>query len=103
MSGPVLTDYLSTRWYRAPGKSMLNLVASYLSLPPIRNQYHPQQQTSYRNSSFHILFLEIIFGSKSYTKGVDIWAVGTIVGEMINGRPVFPGVTTMNQIERQVF
>lgn len=35
-----------------------------------------------------------------YTRGVDNWAVGTILGEMINGRPVFPGTSTMNQIER---
>lgn len=26
--------------------------------------------------------------------------MGTILGEMINGRPVFPGTSTMNQIER---
>jgi hypothetical protein len=31
---------------------------------------------------------------------VDIWAVATILGEMINGRPVFPGTSTINQIER---
>ena len=35
-----------------------------------------------------------------YTRGVDVWAVGAILGEMINGRPVFPGGSTMNQIER---
>lgn len=35
-----------------------------------------------------------------YTRGVDIWAVGTILCEMVNGRPVFPGTSTMNQIER---
>ena len=29
-----------------------------------------------------------------------MWAVGAILGEMINGRPVFPGTSTMNQIER---
>mmetsp|Transcript_28852 Transcript_28852/g.48452 ORF Transcript_28852/g.48452 Transcript_28852/m.48452 type:complete len:385 (-) Transcript_28852:968-2122(-) len=58
---PVLTDYVATRWYRAP---------------------------------------EILLGSTLYTRGVDIWAVGTILGEMINGRPVFPGTSTMNQIER---
>eukprot|EP01036_Dinobryon_divergens_P032200 gene32200-41741_t len=58
---PVLTDYVATRWYRAP---------------------------------------EILLGSTLYTRGVDIWAVGAILGEMINGRPVFPGTSTMNQIER---
>jgi mitogen-activated protein kinase 15 len=31
-----------------------------------------------------------------------MWAVGAILGEMINGRPVFPGTSTMNQIERIV-
>lgn len=60
---PVLTDYVATRWYRAP---------------------------------------EILLGSTRYTTGVDLWAVGCILGEMINGRPVFPGTSTLNQIERIV-
>lgn len=58
---PVLTDYVATRWYRAP---------------------------------------EILLGSTRYTRGVDMWAVAAILGEMINGKPVFPGTSTMNQIER---
>lgn len=29
-----------------------------------------------------------------------MWAVGCILGEIINGRPLFPGTSTMNQIER---
>lgn len=60
---PVLTDYVATRWYRAP---------------------------------------EILLGSTRYTKGVDIWAIGTILGEMVNGKPAFPGSSTMNQIEKIV-
>jgi mitogen-activated protein kinase 15 len=44
--------------------------------------------------------VEILLGSTRYTFGVDIWAVGCILGEMINGRPLFPGTSTMNQIER---
>jgi mitogen-activated protein kinase 15 len=58
---PVLTDYVATRWYRAP---------------------------------------EILLGATSYTRGVDTWAVGVILGEMLVGRPIFPGTSTMNQIER---
>ena len=58
---PVLTDYVATRWYRAP---------------------------------------EILLGSTKYTKGVDIWSVGCIMGEMISDRPIFPGSSTMNQLER---
>ena len=45
---------------------------------------------------------EILLGSTRYTRGVDLWALGTILGEMINCRPVFPGTSTMNQIERIV-
>ena len=44
--------------------------------------------------------LEILLGSTIYTRGVDIWAVGAILGEMLNGRPIFPGTNTMNQVER---
>lgn len=58
---PHLTDYVATRWYRAP---------------------------------------EILLGSPRYTKGVDMWALGCILGEMLNGRPMFPGTSTMNQLEK---
>mmetsp|Transcript_77365 Transcript_77365/g.201634 ORF Transcript_77365/g.201634 Transcript_77365/m.201634 type:complete len:362 (+) Transcript_77365:50-1135(+) len=58
---PVLTDYVATRWYRAP---------------------------------------EILLGSTSYTKGVDLWSVGCILGELMSGKPVFPGTSTMNQLDR---
>eukprot|EP00747_Dinoflagellata_sp_TGD_P186983 gnl/TRDRNA2_/TRDRNA2_44405_c0_seq1.p1 gnl/TRDRNA2_/TRDRNA2_44405_c0~~gnl/TRDRNA2_/TRDRNA2_44405_c0_seq1.p1 ORF type:complete len:493 (-),score=99.51 gnl/TRDRNA2_/TRDRNA2_44405_c0_seq1:174-1652(-) len=60
-SNPVLTDYVATRWYRAP---------------------------------------EILLGSTSYTKGVDVWSVGCILGELISGKPIFPGTSTMNQLDR---
>jgi mitogen-activated protein kinase 15 len=57
----VLTDYVATRWYRAP---------------------------------------EILLGSTKYTKGVDMWSVGCILGEMLGGKPTFPGTSTMNQLDR---
>jgi len=59
--GPVLTDYVATRWYRAP---------------------------------------EILLGSTKYTKGVDMWSIGCILGELLGGKPMFPGTSTMNQLER---
>jgi len=58
---PVLTDYVATRWYRAP---------------------------------------EILLGSTTYTKGVDMWSVGCILGELLGGKPMFPGTSTMNQLDR---
>ncbi|XP_065200228.1 extracellular signal-regulated kinase 2-like [Planococcus citri] len=57
---PSLTDYIATRWYRAP---------------------------------------EILVASKMYQKGVDMWSIGCILAELLLGRPLFPGSSTINQIE----
>jgi len=43
---------------------------------------------------------EILLGSTSYTMDVDIWSVGCILGELISGKPIFPGTSTMNQLDR---
>uniref|UniRef100_A0A3Q0KM34 Mitogen-activated protein kinase n=1 Tax=Schistosoma mansoni TaxID=6183 RepID=A0A3Q0KM34_SCHMA len=58
---PALTEYVATRWYRAP---------------------------------------EILLACHNYTKGVDIWSLGCILGEMLIGTPLFPGTSTLDQIER---
>ncbi|CAD8125745.1 unnamed protein product [Paramecium sonneborni] len=60
-TNPILTEYVATRWYRAP---------------------------------------EILLGSQLYSKAVDMWSLGCIVGEMIVGKAIFPGTSTLNQIER---
>ncbi|MFH4976820.1 hypothetical protein AB6A40_003529 [Gnathostoma spinigerum] len=43
---------------------------------------------------------EILLAAKRYTKGVDMWSLGCILGEMMLGRALFPGTSTINQIER---
>jgi len=43
---------------------------------------------------------EILLGGKVYSKAVDMWALGCVLGEMLAGRPLFPGTSTLNQIER---
>ena len=60
-NAPVLTDYVATRWYRAP---------------------------------------EILLGSTRYTKGVDMWSLGCILGELLGESTMFPGESTMNQLEK---
>ncbi|EGG16442.1 extracellular response kinase [Cavenderia fasciculata] len=59
-ANPVLTEYVATRWYRAP---------------------------------------EILLGSTKYTKGVDMWSIGCILGELLGGKAMFPGNSTMNQLD----
>ena len=54
----VMTDYVATRWYRAP---------------------------------------EILLGSTKYGTQADMWSVGCIFGELLGGKPMFPGTSTLSQ------
>lgn len=60
-SKPPYTEYVSTRWYRAP---------------------------------------EVLLLSRDYSNPVDMWAVGTIMAELVNLRPLFPGSTQIDQVAR---
>lgn len=42
---------------------------------------------------------EILIANKQYTKGIDMWSLGCILGEMCRGKPLFPGSCTINQVE----
>uniref|UniRef100_A0A7S1KQP0 Mitogen-activated protein kinase n=1 Tax=Percolomonas cosmopolitus TaxID=63605 RepID=A0A7S1KQP0_9EUKA len=43
---------------------------------------------------------EILTGCKQYAPAVDMWAVGCVLGEMILGKPLFRGTSTVNQLQR---
>ena len=54
-----LTDYVATRWYRAP---------------------------------------ELLISQGEYGSEVDYWAIGCIMGELVDGNPLFPGENELDQI-----
>lgn len=43
---------------------------------------------------------ELLFGSRRYSSEVDVWAVGCIFGELLNGSPLFPGENDIDQLYR---
>ncbi|EFJ17149.1 hypothetical protein SELMODRAFT_444958 [Selaginella moellendorffii] len=45
---------------------------------------------------------ELLYGSTSYNFAVDLWAVGCILGELIQGEPLFPGASDIDQLSRVV-
>jgi mitogen-activated protein kinase 15 len=57
----IMTDYVATRWYRAP---------------------------------------EILCGSKEYDTQADMWSIGCIFGEILGGKPMIPGTSTLDQINK---
>eukprot|EP01041_Mallomonas_annulata_P001846 gene1846-3581_t len=42
---------------------------------------------------------EVLVGWHKYTTAVDIWAVGTILAEMLGRKPLFPGSDSLRQLE----
>ncbi|KAG9391095.1 hypothetical protein J8273_7369 [Carpediemonas membranifera] len=62
-SRPPFTEYVSTRWYRAP---------------------------------------EVLLRSPKYSSPIDIWAVGTIMAELYTFRPLFPGNSEVDEINKIV-
>ncbi|KDQ63538.1 hypothetical protein JAAARDRAFT_53741 [Jaapia argillacea MUCL 33604] len=60
-SKPPYTEYVSTRWYRAP---------------------------------------EVLLRARDYSNPVDMWALGTIMAELVNLRPMFPGSGEIDQVAR---
>jgi meiosis induction protein kinase IME2/SME1 len=60
-SSPPYTEYVSTRWYRAP---------------------------------------EVLLLSRDYSNPVDMWALGTIMAELVNLKPLFPGSDQGDQVAR---
>lgn len=43
---------------------------------------------------------ELLFGSRMYGTGVDIWAVGCILAELLLRVPFLPGISDLDQLSK---
>ena len=43
---------------------------------------------------------ELLFSSRAYSPAVDLWSAGCLLGEVLTGRPLFPGTSDIDQICR---
>ncbi|ELP89766.1 cell division protein kinase, putative [Entamoeba invadens IP1] len=41
---------------------------------------------------------ELLLGAKAYGTGIDMWAVGCVIAEMVNGKPLFQGNALIEQV-----
>ncbi|CEM10291.1 unnamed protein product [Vitrella brassicaformis CCMP3155] len=41
---------------------------------------------------------ELMLGATEYTTAIDIWSIGCVLGEMLLGRPLFAGETSVDQL-----
>ena len=42
----------------------------------------------------------MLLGSRTYNTSIDIWSAGCIMAEMYTGRPLFPGTTNEDQLQK---
>eukprot|EP00798_Chlamydomonas_sp_ICE-L_P007666 gene7666-822_t len=68
-----LTDYVATRWYRAP---------ELLLGPPYRVSASPEAPR-----------IQCMYGPE-----VDMWAIGCVLGELTDGEPLFAGDSDLDQL-----
>ena len=43
---------------------------------------------------------DVLMGSRKYSTPVDLWSVGCIFGEMSSSRPLFPGTSEADQLNK---
>jgi len=60
---------------------------------PVRSYTHEVVTLWYRAP-------DVLMGSRKYSTPVDLWSVGCIFGEMVGGRPLFPGTSDHDQLMR---
>jgi len=72
-----IADFGSSRYYGSPDREMTaHITTRYYKCP------------------------EMLYGSKYYTAGVDIWSAGCVFAEMVMRRPLFPGETDLGQLTK---
>ena len=43
---------------------------------------------------------DVLLGSRTYNTSIDLWSAGCIMAEMYTGRPLFPGTTNEDELQR---
>lgn len=63
-----------------------------------RTTFHPPKDLTAEVITLWYRPPEILLGHQSYTSSVDIWSTGCIFAEMLEGRPLFTGISEIDQL-----
>ncbi len=90
----LMTEYVATRWYRAP-----EIMLSFKMYTKVRVASPPPPHMRSCHLSFGVIKYSPVAHTHVVLQAIDIWAVGCILAELLNGRPLFPGRDYGHQLD----
>ena len=86
-----ISDFGSSRYHGSPNREMTARITTRFVLVPRLFFSH-----------FHRFYRcpEMLYGTKYYGPGVDVWAAGCIMAEMIMKKFLFPGTSEIDQLSK---
>ncbi|KAK7846314.1 mitogen-activated protein kinase 16 [Quercus suber] len=114
------TDYVATRWYRAPelcgsffSKNYLLTVFNYwptclctgiiVDFDNVKDYKTcftiPQNHDLNNKCKEHLTWCQLRQLLLKYTPAIDIWSIGCIFAELLTGKPLFPGKNVVHQLD----
>ena len=72
------------------------------SSKPLRPHTKPKPDRKYTNCVVTRWYRppELLLGARSYGGEVDMWGIGCVLGEMFFRKPILPGASDLDQLER---
>ncbi|KAL0429536.1 UNVERIFIED_CONTAM: Mitogen-activated protein kinase [Sesamum radiatum] len=94
------TDYVATRWYRAPelcgsffSKDLHSFTVCYANGIALPTCLYPFLKCGEK------ILVDFVLCLRRYTPAIDIWSIGCIFAEMLTGKPLFPGKNVVHQLD----
>ena len=94
-----LVEYVSSRGPDAPRERDVGAIVKLGGFRFSKKTRSRPPYTQTLSDSWYVA-PEILLHSRNYSTPVDMWALGTIMAELINLHPLFPGVDDLDQITR---
>ncbi len=90
---------ISTPSHDLPNKNRLNHAHLLLSdFALVRLMSYPRREYTSEVVTLWYRPPEILMGQRFYTEQVDVWSVGCVFGEILCGRPLFTGISEVDQL-----
>ncbi len=90
---------INTPNHEVPNKRTMNEANLLLSdFALVRLLSYPRREYTSEVVTLWYRSPEILMGQRCYTEKVDVWSIGCVLGEILCGRPLFTGISEIDQL-----